>query len=136
MRRTVGSDTSLPPLRLRALVEAFQALHSKNGRAQTLSVGARAWSKHAVRSRDQWWGEVRGSDADKNADAMQRLLRVLAAAVWANQHRLPDGQDVLEVRIEEGYGARWSGGHRGVPLLFRGFLEPMMEGGHEAGWRH
>eukprot|EP00961_Rhodomonas_salina_P089045 1197722-Rhodomonas_salina.2 len=43
---------------------------------------------------------------------------------------------VLEVRIQEGFGARWSGGFGGVPLQFRGFLEPMMEGGHEVGWRH
>lgn len=42
-----------------------------------------------------------------------------------------------------GYGARWlailsdSGSKNDRPVLkFRGFVEPMMENGHEVGWKH
>mmetsp|Transcript_50451 Transcript_50451/g.129996 ORF Transcript_50451/g.129996 Transcript_50451/m.129996 type:complete len:99 (+) Transcript_50451:481-777(+) len=42
-------------------------------------------------------------------------------------------QPVLEVRMKEGYGARW---YIDTPITFRGFLEPQMEGGHEKRWRH
>ena len=39
---------------------------------------------------------------------------------------------IIEARQEGGYGARWSADGS----MFRGFLEPQMEGGHDAGWRH
>ena len=71
-------------------------------------------------------------------------------AVWINLHRLPVcilfisihkrflliiGQHdlfILEIRIEDGYGARWEvDGSK-----FRGFLEPQMEDGHQKGWKH
>ena len=42
---------------------------------------------------------------------------------------------VLELRVAEGYGARWSLGPEGPPR-FRGFLEPHREGGHAEGWKH
>uniref|UniRef100_K1QZP0 Uncharacterized protein n=1 Tax=Magallana gigas TaxID=29159 RepID=K1QZP0_MAGGI len=39
---------------------------------------------------------------------------------------------ILEVRQEEGYGARWTADGSS----FRGFLEPQMVDGHSVGWKH
>lgn len=56
-------------------------------------------------------------------------------ASWINFHALPPSMNpIFEIRVPEGYGARWS-------ILdgvcnFRGFLEPQMEQGHSIGWRH
>ena len=48
-----------------------------------------------------------------------------------NLHILPHSEYILELRTIEGYGLRWT--EKGV---FRGLLEPPMEGGHEKGWKH
>jgi hypothetical protein len=139
-----------------------------------LTVGARALAKHAHRASDGWWGACTGSEAAKNAWAQAAVLRILRGAVWVNTHLLPHSEAVVEVRVVEGYGARWalplapahassrtmaaappgrlspppaSDGGLGAPcpsatgrpvhaVAFRGFLEPVMPGGHAQGWRH
>lgn len=75
-------------------------------------------------------------------------VKVFNHASWRNLHWLPHQVLVYEVRVREGYGMRWAqdrggaqqgeegGTHADTPWLFRGFLEPMMENGHELGWRH
>jgi hypothetical protein len=102
-----------------------------------------------------WWGVPAGSVALLNARAFALLERVLAGATWRNLHWLPRGILVYETRVSEGYGMRWSRDLGGLlnsdgtgvrdecveeaterPWTFRGFVEPMMEGGHEVGWRH
>lgn len=70
------------------------------------ALGARALSKHAPRSvSTQFWGEVRGSEAEKNRHAEDVLRRLLERAAWINVHDFVSGR-VLEVRVPEGYGAR------------------------------
>jgi len=51
--------------------------------------------------------------------------------VWINFHILPHEEHILELRVKEGYGIRWTD-----QAVFRGLLEPQMEGGHENKWRH
>ena len=60
------------------------------------------------------------------------MVRLLDNASWTNCHMLPHGVEVFEVRVAQGYGARWSADG----LVFRGFLEPVMADGHRLGWRH
>lgn len=99
-----------------------------------LTVGGRALCKHAVRSTSSWWGGCGGTELDKNERAHKAVLRVLAGATWVNIHVFGGGgvDGVFEVRQESGYGARWSADG----AVFRGFLEPHMDDGHEKGWRH
>ena len=53
--------------------------------------------------------------------ADEKIKDILAKAVWVNLITLAKNQTqvFLEVRIQEGYGARW-----GVDYDFRGLLEP------------
>ena len=123
-RRTAGSVAVAPP-DVATLVAAFCAPHavSKGGSqcSSTLSVGARALSKHWHRGESCFWGECAGNDAAKNAHARDVLTRrILREAIWLNVHLLPGSEAVLEVRQAEGYGARWSGDG----TAFRGFIEP------------
>ena len=106
---------------------------------------------------DGWWGRPSGPVASINERALALFWKVVGGATWRNLHWLPHWVLVYEVRVEEGYGMRWSqdqsamvgeggllrpigDGERaeGVfkPWTFRGFVEPMMENGHELGWRH
>lgn len=103
-----------------------------------------------------WWGTPSGPVAGINERALALFWRVMHGATWRNLHWLPHGVLVYEVRVPEGYGMRWSqdlGGlldgearprvreecveeAKGRVWMFRGFVEPMMENGHEVGWRH
>jgi len=104
----------------------------KKAKVPTLTVGGRALAKHCHRGVESWWGMAAGSDADKNAHADVVLRRVVDGAVWVNVHSLPGAEPVIEVRVAEGYGARWTADG----AFLRGFLEPPMLNGHAVGWRH
>ncbi|KAL3661394.1 hypothetical protein V7S43_013597 [Phytophthora oleae] len=127
-QQTVGSR-NLAPLTLRQCLTAFAERHT---RGEPLTVGARAFSKHCVRSSSAWWGEMKGNDAAKNARAELKVRELLASAKWKNIHSLPHAHATMEIRNALGYGARWDAESR----TFRGFLEPPMLHGHEIKWRH
>lgn len=139
VRETVGSvsDYSLPQI---AILEGlFNDMHTSEEERKhphshsVLTVGARALTKHAHRSSEGFWGTVKGSEARKNEIAAELISRLTQNCVWINMHQLPGNEPVLEIRTEEGYGARWA--VMGNPG-FRGFLEPHMQDGHEKHWRH
>ena len=138
VRSTVGSVEKFCIPTKAALCSSFNERHTQreeeSKRNQSmLSVGARALSKHAHRSSEGFWGNVRGSEQKKNELAQDILSKILTNTVWINLHNLPHDEPVIEVRVAKGYGARWSvtSGKQ-----FRGFLEPQMEEGHANKWRH
>ncbi|KAI8061166.1 hypothetical protein BC940DRAFT_136617 [Gongronella butleri] len=102
-----------------------------------LTVGAKALSKHWHRDRQtSFWGICTGSETAKNQHANQCLLNILFNAVWINLHSLPHDHLVYEIREPNGYGVRWSTSALDKQWMFRGFLEPQMEDGHDRGWIH
>eukprot|EP00914_Ancora_sagittata_P035148 GHVO01070994.1.p1 GENE.GHVO01070994.1~~GHVO01070994.1.p1 ORF type:complete len:287 (+),score=30.78 GHVO01070994.1:267-1127(+) len=131
LRKTAGSIDVWPPPRCR-LEETFNAKHKPNS-ASMLSVGARALAKHCHRDESSsWWGKSSGTEAAKNKHSQDILARILDHATWINIHQMVHEQKILEVRQEDGYGARWTADG----IQFRGFLEPQMVDGHDVGWRH
>ncbi|KAJ6621481.1 hypothetical protein B0H10DRAFT_2017472 [Mycena sp. CBHHK59/15] len=154
---TVGSATGQIPPSVESCLTAFISPNRVG-----LTAGARAWSKHAHRSQPHnstpeevkktesstgWWGTPSGPVAVINERALELFWKVMNAATWRNLHWLPHQILVYEVRVAEGYGMRWSQDLSAVEgndsdagaipeWTFRGFVEPMMEGGHEVGWRH
>ncbi|XP_052782246.1 uncharacterized protein LOC128218580 [Mya arenaria] len=129
IRKTVGTKDLWPPAR-RKLLDSFTAKHSEKAQ---LTVGARALAKHHHRDQsDSWWGNSKGSEQDKNDHALTVVNRILDNATWINIHWLPQEVFVMEARVLEGYGVRWTADGS----QFRGFLEPQMVGGHEVGWKH
>lgn len=141
VRQTQGSVDKFSLPSKAALCRAFSQLNAQaaseesKGQEQVslLTVGARALSKHSHRSSEGFWGRARGTEAKKNEVAEEVLQRLLRDCVWVNIHCLPNEEAIVEVRVEQGYGARWF-------ILkqqgFRGFIEPQMPGGHEKHWRH
>lgn len=129
LRRTLGSIPNAVPPSPRLLIKSFcEPLRPK----LVLSVGARALAKHSHRSEKGWWGECKGSEAKVNLSSLEVLHRIMKNCVWINIHCLPHDVPFFEIRVRDGYGARWSlDGSQ-----FRGFLEPPMEDGHEKHWRH
>jgi hypothetical protein len=149
---TEGSALGATPPSVETCLAAF-LVPNKAG----LTAGARAWSKHAHRSQPQdegeddqskreasagWWGIPFGPVAIINEKALLLFHKVMDNATWRNLHWLPHQVLVYEVRVLEGFGMRWSqnrsdnGENEERPWTFRGYVEPMMENGHEVGWRH
>ena len=89
-----------------------------------------------------WWGTASGPIPVINEKALALFWKIMNGATWRNLHWLPHQVLVYEVRVAEGYGMRWaqdlSQSHSTTERswVFRGFLEPQMENGHELGWRH
>ena len=48
------------------------------------------------------------SDSNKNQLAMDAITRVIANCCWLNMHIVPPHGAVFEIRVADGYGARWS----------------------------
>ncbi|XP_063446169.1 uncharacterized protein LOC134725866 [Mytilus trossulus] len=131
IRKTVGTKEILPCSR-KVLEDCFTAKHSPDSSSK-LSVGARALAKHSHRDMStSWWGVCTGTEEAKNEHALKIMNKILDNATWLNTHWLPQDIIILEARHTEGYGARWTADGSS----FRGFLEPQMEGGHDAGWKH
>ncbi|KAJ7595669.1 hypothetical protein C8J56DRAFT_386502 [Mycena floridula] len=138
---TVGSALGSEPPSVETCLAAFCATNSVG-----LTEGARAWAKHSHRGTsasfsDAWqWGKPSGSVASINEKALVLFWKVMDQATWRNLHWLPHKVLAYEVRVAEGYGMRWaqdqSDPDEVKPWRLRGFVEPMMENGHEVGWRH
>ncbi|XP_061191146.1 uncharacterized protein LOC133199353 [Saccostrea echinata] len=129
VRKTVGTQEIWPASR-ELLERSFTVKHSPNAE---ISVGARALSKHFHRDNStSWWGGCTGTEKQKNEYALSIVNKILDTATWINIHWLPHDVYILEVRQEEGYGARWTADGSS----FRGFLEPQMVDGHAVGWKH
>ncbi|XP_020531972.1 uncharacterized protein LOC18448720 isoform X2 [Amborella trichopoda] len=100
-----------------------------SAKGNLLTVGARALAKHVSRCGKGWWGRLNRNDSHKNALALEVIFHITTHACWMNIHIVKPHGAVFEIRVTEGYGARWSGdGSR-----FIGFLEPHMDDGHSVG---
>ncbi|CAK8535972.1 unnamed protein product [Lathyrus sativus] len=103
-----------------------------NPSEKSLTHGARALAKHAGRSSNGYWGSLVGNDSNKNRLAMDVINNLIAHCCWMNIHIVPPHGVVFEIRVADGYGARWN--EDGSKFI--GFLEPYMQDGHSKGWKH
>jgi len=62
-----------------------------------LTVGARAFCKHAHRSSEGFWGIVKGTEAEKNAKAEACAKKIVEECIWVNAHILPHSEHIIEV---------------------------------------
>ncbi|KHG27424.1 Lysine-specific demethylase 5C [Gossypium arboreum] len=77
-------------------------------KGSTLTHGARALAKHVNRSSNKCWGNLNGSDSNKNKLAMGVIVDLIINSCWLNMYTFQPHGDVFEIRVAEGYGARWS----------------------------
>nr|XP_019703481.1 uncharacterized protein LOC105038613 isoform X1 [Elaeis guineensis] len=132
MTHTVGTvPDALPPPRS-FLISSSMNPHRPNVKGCSLTDAARALAKHVNRSSDGWWGDFNGSDSKKNMRALEVINRLLINCCWMNVHLIQPYDCVFEIRVREGYGARWSK----YGSKFIGFLEPYTEEGFAKGWKH
>ncbi|CAI2373297.1 unnamed protein product [Moneuplotes crassus] len=139
LRTTTGSQDHLTLPSRGSLLDSFNALNTPPEKSKSkkikkpsiLTVGAKALSKHGHRGKEGYWGSITGKESAKNERANEKALMILDDCVWINMHVLPHKEYILEMRVQECYGIRWTD----TPT-FRGLLEPQMKDGHEKGWKH
>ncbi|KAJ3703711.1 hypothetical protein LUZ61_007416 [Rhynchospora tenuis] len=132
MVRTAGTVLdALPPSRS-VLVSSAGRSYQPDMKGSTLTDAARALTKHAERSSEGWWGHLKGSDSHKNQLASEVINQLLDGCCWMNVHLIQPYGPVFEIRVREGYGARWSSDGS----KFIGFLEPYTVDGFSKGWKH
>ncbi|CAL5200060.1 unnamed protein product [Lathyrus oleraceus] len=129
MHTTGTVPDALPPPRS-TLLASFNFPCNPN--EKSLTHGARALAKHAGRSSSGYWGSLVGNDSNKNRLAMDVINNLIAHCCWMNIHIVPPHGVVFEIRVADGYGARWN--EDGSKFI--GFLEPYMQDGHSKGWKH
>ncbi|XP_045799918.1 uncharacterized protein LOC123894083 [Trifolium pratense] len=130
LMHTIGTvPNALPPPRS-ILLASFNLPCNPNENA--LTDGARALAKHACRSSSGYWGSLVGNDSNKNKLAMDVINNLIEHCCWMNIHIVPPHGNVFEIRVADGYGARWT--EDGSKFI--GFLEPYMQDGHSKGWKH
>lgn len=130
LMHTTGTVPNALPPPISTLLASFSLPCNPNEIG--LTHGARALAKHTCRSSSGYWGSLNGNDSDKNRLAMDVINRLIAHCCWLNVHIVPPHGVVFEIRVADGYGARWT--EDGSKFI--GFLEPYMQDGHSKGWKH
>lgn len=110
---SIRDEKAIPPPR-KVLIEACQKSFNEE-----ITIAQRAWEKHVGRMEDQFWGEVKGNNRQKQEKVMEKINFILDNKTWWNVFFHYKHELVFEVREKGGHGIRWS--HGGKHLI--GFLE-------------
>jgi len=110
---SIRDETAIPPLQNK-LMEACQKSFNDE-----ITIAQRAWEKHVGRREDQFWGEVKRNNQQKQQIVMEKINFILDHKTWWNVFYHYKHELVFEVREKDGHGIRWS--HGGKKLI--GFLE-------------
>lgn len=110
---SICDERAIPPLN-EILIEACKEPFNSE-----ITIAQRAWEKHTGRADEDFWGEVKGNNQQKQEKVMQKIHYILENKTWWNVFFHYKHELVFEVREKEGHGIRWS--HGGKKLI--GFLE-------------
>ena len=110
---SIRDENGIPPLKT-MLINACQKPFNNE-----ITIAQRAWEKHIGRMDDDFWGEIKGNNQQKQEKVMAKIHDILENKTWWNVFFHYKHELVFEVREKEGHGIRWS--HGGTKLI--GFLE-------------
>jgi len=110
---SVRDENAVPPLKDTLLEACRKPFNSE------ITIAQRAWEKHIGRMDDEFWGEIKGNNLQKQEKVIEKISSVLDNRTWWNVFYHYKHELVFEVREKEGHGIRWS--HGGKQMI--GFLE-------------
>ncbi|WP_415325674.1 hypothetical protein [Chryseobacterium sp. MMS23-Vi53] len=110
---SLRDKNAIPPLKS-LLIKACEKPFNEE-----ITIAQRAWEKHVGRMEDQFWGEVKGNNQQKQKIVMEKINFILDSKTWWNVFFHYKHELVFEIREKGGHGIRWS--HGGKELI--GFLE-------------
>jgi len=110
---SVRDENAVPPLKDTLLEACRKPFNSE------ITIAQRAWEKHIGRMDDEFWGEIKGNNLQKQEKVIEKISYILDNRTWWNVFYHYKHELVFEVREKEGHGIRWS--HGGKQMI--GFLE-------------
>ncbi|KFF08089.1 hypothetical protein [Chryseobacterium luteum] len=110
---SIRDENAVPPLKEMLIEACIKPFNNE------ITIAQRAWEKHIGRMDDQFWGEIKGNNLQKQEKVMEKISYILDNRTWWNVFYHYKHELVFEVREKEGHGIRWS--HGGKQLI--GFLE-------------
>ncbi|WP_137904856.1 hypothetical protein [Chryseobacterium sp. 2VB] len=110
---SIRDENGIPPLKTMLLNACQEPFNNE------ITIAQRAWEKHIGRMDDDFWGEIKGNNQQKQEKVMAKIHEILDNKTWWNVFFHYKHELVFEVREKEGHGIRWS--HGGTKLI--GFLE-------------
>lgn len=113
---SLRDENAIPPLKS-LLIEACERSFNKE-----ITIAQRAWEKHVGRMEDQFWGEIKGNNHQKQQIVMQKINFILENKTWWNVFFHYKHELVFEVREKDGHGIRWSHGGKNLIGFLEGFI--------------
>lgn len=110
---SIRDESAIPPLKATLINACKEPFNNE------ITIAQRAWEKHIGRMDDDFWGEIKGDNQQKQEKVMAKINDILDNKTWWNVFFHYKHELVFEVREKEGHGIRWS--HGGTKLI--GFLE-------------
>ncbi|MDH5035948.1 hypothetical protein [Chryseobacterium cucumeris] len=110
---SIRDENAIPPLKATLINACKEPFNNE------ITIAQRAWEKHIGRMDDDFWGEIKGNNQQKQEKVMEKINDILDHKTWWNVFFHYKHELVFEVREKEGHGIRWS--HGGTKLI--GFLE-------------
>ncbi len=110
---SIRDENGIPPLKSMLINACKEPFNNE------ITIAQRAWEKHIGRMDDDFWGEIKGNNKQKQEKVMAKIHNILDHKTWWNVFFHYKHELVFEVREKEGHGIRWS--HGGTKLI--GFLE-------------
>ncbi|WP_454046798.1 hypothetical protein [Chryseobacterium sp. Marseille-Q8038] len=110
---SIRDENGIPPLKSMLINACKEPFNNE------ITIAQRAWEKHIGRMDDDFWGEIKGNNQQKQEKVMAKIHNILENKTWWNVFFHYKHELVFEVREKEGHGIRWS--HGGTKLI--GFLE-------------
>lgn len=110
---SIRDESAIPPLKATLINACKEPFNNE------ITIAQRAWEKHIGRMDDDFWGEIKGDNQQKQEKVMTKINDILDNKTWWNVFFHYKHELVFEVREKEGHGIRWS--HGGTKLI--GFLE-------------
>lgn len=113
---SLRDENAIPPLKS-LLIEACEKSFNKE-----ITIAQRAWEKHVGRMEDQFWGEIKGNNHQKQQIVMEKINFILDHKTWWNVFFHYKHELVFEVREKDGHGIRWSHGGKNLIGFLEGFI--------------
>jgi len=110
---SLRDENAIPPLE-NVLIESCRKPFNEE-----VSMAQRSWEKHVGRMDDQFWGETKGNNQEKQQKVMEKITYIIKNKTWWNVFYHYKHELVYEIREKDGHGIRWS--QDGTRLI--GFLE-------------
>ncbi|MFL0095384.1 hypothetical protein [Tenacibaculum maritimum] len=116
---TARTINGIPLLKKEAFAASFELVNPQ------ISKVVRAFEKHNQRTKNSFWGILKGNPKEKEREVKKRVAEILKYKTWWNVYYHYKHELVYEIRVSSGHGMRWKKSNK----EFIGLVEPFVDEG-------